>query len=132
MSPNIYYIGDGPYTMDVGWALNPQYGTGGADIYLYALNGGTNQQFNFVSAGSGQGTLQSVTNPSMCLGNTNGVLTLGAGCDTFTITANGGGFTIQDNSAGGSYVQDPGVASPPHRLSSVIKIDVLEVFAGVR
>jgi hypothetical protein len=53
----------------------------------------------------------------MCLGNTNGVLTLGAGCDTFTITANGGGFTIQDNSAGGSYVQDPGVASPPHRLS---------------
>ncbi len=117
MSPNIYYIGDGPYTMDVGWALNPQYGAGGADIYLYALNGSTNQQFNFVSAGSGQGTLQSVTNPSMCLGNTNGVLTLGAGCDTFTITANGGGFTIQDNSAGGSYVQDPGLASPPHRLS---------------
>jgi hypothetical protein len=117
LSPNIYYIGDGPYTMDAGWALNPQYGTGAADIYLYALNGSTNQQFNFVSAGSGQGTLQSVTNPSMCLGNTNGVLTLGAGCDTFTITANGGGFTIQDNSAGGSYVQDPGVASPPHRLS---------------
>jgi hypothetical protein len=103
--------------MDAGWALNPQYGSGTADIYLYSLNRGTNQQFNFVSAGSGQGTLQSVTNPSMCLRNNNGILALGAGCDTFTITANGGGFTIQDNSAGGSYVQDPGVASPPHGLS---------------
>jgi hypothetical protein len=103
--------------MDAGWALNPQYGSGTADIYLYSLNRGTNQQFNFVSAGSGQGTLQSVTNPSMCLRNNNGILALGAGCDTFTIAANGGGFTIQDNSAGGSYVQDPGVASPPHGLS---------------
>jgi hypothetical protein len=117
LSPNIYYIGDGPYTMDAGWALNPQYGSGTADIYLYSLNRGTNQQFNFVSAGSGQGTLQSVTNPSMCLRNNNGALALGAGCDTFTITANGDGFTIQDDSAGGSYVQDPGVASPPHGLS---------------
>ena len=101
--------------MDAGWALNPQYGSGTPDIYLYPLNGGTNQQFNFVSAGSGRGTLQSVTNPSMCLYNNNGVLALGTGCDTFTITSNGNGFTIQDNSAGGSYVQDPGVASPPYQ-----------------
>jgi hypothetical protein len=117
LSPNIYYIGDGPYTMDAGWALNPQYGRGTPDIYLYSLNRGTNQQFDFVSAGSGKGTLQSVTNRSMCLRNNNGVLALGTGCDTFTITSNGNGFTIQDNSAGGSYVQDPGVALPPHGLS---------------
>jgi hypothetical protein len=117
LSPNIYYIGDGPYTMDTGWALNPQYGSGTPDIYLYSLNRGTNQQFDFVSAGSGRGTLQSVTNPSQCLRNNNGVLALGTGCDTFTITATGGRFTIQDDSAGGAYVQDPGVASPPHGLS---------------
>jgi hypothetical protein len=116
LSSNIYYIGDGQYTMDAGWALNPQYGTGTPDIYLYPLNRGANQQFDFVSAGSGKGTLQSVTNRSMCLRNNNGVLALGTDCDTFTITSNGDGFTIQDDSAGGSYVQDPGVASPPNRL----------------
>jgi hypothetical protein len=103
--------------MDAGWALSPQYGSGTPDIYLYSLNRGTNQQFDFVSAGSGKGTLQSVTNRNMCLRNNNGVLALGTGCDTFSITSNGNGFTIQDNSAGGSYVQDPGVALPPHGLS---------------
>ena len=115
LAPGIYHIGDGRYTMDAGWALNPSYGSGTRDIYLYSLNGGTNQQFRFVSAGSGKGTLQSVTNPSMCFHNNNGVLALGTGCDTFTITANGDGFTIQDNSTGGSYIQDSGVASPPYR-----------------
>jgi hypothetical protein len=50
----------------------------------------------------------------MCFHNNNGVIVLDTGCDTFTITSNGGGFTIQDNSTGG-YVQDPGVASPPYR-----------------
>jgi hypothetical protein len=117
LSPNIYYIGDGPYTMGAGWALNPQYGSGTPDIFLYSLNRGTNQQFDFVSAGSGKGILQSVANRSMCLRSNNGVLAPGTGCDTFTITANGGRFTIQDNSAGGAYVQDPGVAAPPHSLS---------------
>jgi hypothetical protein len=117
LTPNIYYIGDGPYTMDAGWSLNPQYGSGTPDIYLYPLNRGTNQQFDFVSAGSGKGTLQSVTNRNLCLRNNNGALALGTGCDTFTITANGGRYTIQDNSAGGAYVQDPGVSLPPHLLS---------------
>ena len=102
--------------MDAGWALNPQYGSDTPDIYLYSLNGGPNQQFNFVSAGSGKGTLQSVTDPNMCLYNKNGFLALGTGCDTFTITSKGSGFTIQDNSAGGSYVQDPGAVSPPSAL----------------
>jgi hypothetical protein len=117
LAPNIYYIGDGPFTMDAGWAVNPQYGSGTPDIYLWVLNQGIDQQFDFVSAGSGTGTLQSVTNRSLCLRNNNGALALGTGCDTFTITANGNGFTIQDNSAGGSYVQDPGVSAPPHFLS---------------
>jgi FG-GAP-like repeat len=100
------------YTMDAGWALNPQWGYGD-DIFLYSHNNGTNQQFTFTSSGQ----LQSVPNSSQYLVDQAGALALGTRGDTFTITQSGSGYVIQDTSASGLYVNSPGAIGPPNQLT---------------
>ncbi len=98
-------------TMDLGWALNPQSGSG-PYVYLYTYNGGSNQQINF----TGSGQLQSVTSPGEYLYNNGGALGVGSGGDTFSITTNGNGYTIQDKTAGGLYVNAASAIDPPNKL----------------
>jgi hypothetical protein len=98
-------------TMDLGWALNPQWGDG-SDVYLYSYNNGPTQQINYTSGGQ----LQSAQNTSDYLYDKGGVLALGASGDTFSITSSGNGYTIQDKTAGGLYVNSASAIDPPNVL----------------
>lgn len=98
-------------TMDLGWALNPQWGAG-PYVYLYTYNAGSTQQINFTSSGQ----LQSEFSPGQYLYNASGALALGSGGDTFAVTTSGNGYTIQDKSAGGLYVNAASAIDPPNKL----------------
>ncbi len=114
LTPGSYSIKDPNTgnTMDLGWALNPQWGDG-TYVYLYNYNGGPSQQIVL----NGAGMLQSEASPDRYLYNLGGALALGATGDTFTIAANGNGYTIQDKTAGGLYVNNASAITPPNKLS---------------
>jgi hypothetical protein len=99
-------------TMDLGWALNPQWGDG-SYVYLYNYNGQPSQQITFTSAGK----LQSESNPGEYFYDLGGAPALGATGDTFSIVTNGNGYTIQDKSAGNLYVNSASAIDPPNKLS---------------
>jgi hypothetical protein len=100
-------------TMDLGWALNPQWGNNGPYVYLYNYNNGSSQQITFTSSGQ----LQSVQNPGEFFYNNGNALAVRSSGDTFSITASGNGYTIQDKTAGGLYVNTASVIDPPNKLS---------------
>jgi hypothetical protein len=113
LAPGTYTIAD-PNTgnrMDLGWALNPQWGDG-TYAYLYISNSSPSQVINFTSSGQ----LQSQQNPSMYLYDEGGSLGLRSSGDTFSIVASGSGFTIQDQTAGGLYVNSASAIDPPNQL----------------
>lgn len=113
LSAGTYNIAD-PNTgnrMDLGWALNPQWGDG-SYVYLYTSNTNTTQNITFTSSG----LLQSAASPTMYLYNEGGFLGVGSSGDTFSILSSGSGYTIQDKSAG-LYVNSPGTISPPNKLA---------------
>jgi Abnormal spindle-like microcephaly-assoc'd, ASPM-SPD-2-Hydin len=99
-------------TMDLGWALNPQWGVG-PFVYLYTSNSGASQQITYTSSGQ----LQSVQSPGQYLYNDGGFLAIGPAGDTFAITTSGNGYTIQDKTAGGLYIQTAGAIGPPNKLA---------------
>ncbi|HEY1947882.1 MAG TPA: choice-of-anchor D domain-containing protein [Bryobacteraceae bacterium] len=99
-------------TMDLGWALNPQWGDG-PFVYLYSYNNGASQQITYTSSGQ----LQSVQSPGQYLYNDGGFLAIGPVGDTFTINTSGNGYTIQDKTAGGLYVQTASAIGPFNKLS---------------
>jgi hypothetical protein len=112
LSPGTYTIknpstGD---TMDLGWALNPQWGYP-TYIYLYNYYGTGTQQITYTTSGQ----LQSVSNPADYLFDDGGALALGSTGDTFSIISSGSGYTIYDSTAG-LYVNSPGKLSPPNQL----------------
>jgi hypothetical protein len=98
--------------MDLGWALNPQWGDG-PFVYLYSYNNGAGQQITYTSSGQ----LQSVQNPGQYLYNDGGFLAIGPVGDIFAITTSGSGYTIQDKTAGGLYVQTASAIGPFNKLS---------------
>jgi hypothetical protein len=107
-----YTFQDGnAYTMDLGWAQNPQWGYG-LYVYLYKYNAGSSQQITFTAAG----TLQSASDSAEYLYDDGGVLAVGSTGDTFTITSSGSGYTIYDSTVG-LYVNSPGKTSPPNKLA---------------
>jgi hypothetical protein len=108
--PYTFQDGNG-YTMDLGWAQNPQWGDG-PYIYLYKYNAGSTQQITFTTAGK----LQSASNSAQNLYDDGGVLAMGSTGDTFTITSSGSGYTIFDSTVG-LYVNSPGKTSPPNKLA---------------
>ncbi len=97
--------------MDVGWALNPQWGEA-PYIYLYDYNGGASQQITLTSSGQ----LQSAESPGQYLYSDGGALALGPTGDTFAISSSGNGYTIQDKTAGGVYVNTASAIDPPNKL----------------
>ena len=92
--------------------MHPQWGDG-PYVYLYNYNNGSSQQITYTSAGK----LQSVANTADYLYNDGGSLALGSSGDTFSITSSGTGYTIQDTSAGGLYVNNTGAIDPPNKLT---------------
>jgi hypothetical protein len=98
-------------TIDLGWALHPQWGDG-PYAYLYTYNNGSSQQITYTSAGK----LQSVANPADYLNDDGGALALGSSGDVFSITSSGMGYTIQDTTAGGLYVNNASSIDPPNTL----------------
>jgi LmbE family N-acetylglucosaminyl deacetylase len=98
-------------TMDLGWALNPQWGYG-IDVYLYSYNNGPSQQLTYTTSDR----LQSVQSPGQYLYSNGGVLTVGPVGDTFSITSSGSGYTIYDNTVS-LYVNTPGKIGPPNGLT---------------
>jgi hypothetical protein len=100
-------------TMDLGWALNPQWGNNGPYVYLFSYNSGSSQQITYTSSGQ----LQSVASPGQYFYNDGGALAIGPAGDTFSITASGNGYTIQDKTAGGLYVNTASAIDPPNKLS---------------
>jgi hypothetical protein len=99
-------------TMDLGWALHPEWGDG-PYIYLYSYNNGISQQITYTSAGK----LQSVANTADYLYDNGGFLGLGSSGDAFSITSSGNGYTIKDTSAGGLYVNNASSIDPPNKLT---------------
>lgn len=99
-------------TIDLGWALHPEWGDG-PYAYLYSYNNGSSQQITYTSAGK----LQSVANPADYLNDNGGALALGSSGDIFSINSSGMGYTIKDTTAGGLYVNNPGAIDPPNKLS---------------
>jgi hypothetical protein len=99
------------YTMDLGWAQNPQWGYG-PYVYLYTYNDNSSQQITFTAAG----TLQASTNSGQNLYDDGGFLAVGSTGDTFTISSSGSGYTIYDSTAH-LYVNSPGSTSPPNKLA---------------
>jgi hypothetical protein len=101
-------------TMDLGWALNPQWGNNGPYVYLFNYNNGSSQQITFTSSGQ----LQSVQNPGEFFYNNGNALAIrSSGGDTFSVTASGIGYTIRDTSAGGLYVNTASAIDPPNKLA---------------
>jgi hypothetical protein len=98
-------------TMDLGWALNPQWGHP-TFVYLYNYNGGGTQQITYTASGQ----LQSASNPADHLFDDGGSLALGASGDTFAINQSGTGYTIQDKTAGGLYINNANAIDPPNKL----------------
>jgi hypothetical protein len=98
-------------TMDLGWAMNPQWGDG-PYVYLYTFNNGASQQITYTSAGK----LQS-SNSADYLYDDGGSLAVGSSGDTFSIASSGTGYTIQDKSAGGLYVNNTSAIDPPNKLT---------------
>lgn len=98
-------------TMDLGWALNPQWGFG-PYIYLYTFNNGPTQEVTFTSGGK----LQYANNSADLLYDDGGALAMGSSGDTFSITSSGTGYTIKDTSAGGLYVNNNAAIDPPNKL----------------
>lgn len=98
-------------TMDLGWALNPQWGDA-PYIYLYNYSNDSDQQIVFTSSGH----LQSSASPGQSLYADAGYLALGSNGDTFSITSSGNGYTIQDKTAGGLYVNTATAIDPPNKL----------------
>ncbi len=113
VSPGTYSIKDPNTgnTMDLGWALNPQWGDG-TYVYTYKYNGGATQQIVVNSAGK----LQAEAKPGQYLYDLGGALAVGATGDTFSIIANGNGYTLQDKTAGGLYVNSASAIDPPNKL----------------
>jgi hypothetical protein len=112
LASGTYTFQDGnAYTMDLGWAQNPQWGYG-PYVYLYTYNDGSSQQITFTAAG----TLQSATNSGQNLHDDGGFLAMGPTGDTFTIASSGSGYTIYDSTAH-LYVNSPGKTSPPNKLA---------------
>jgi hypothetical protein len=99
-------------TMDLGWAMNPQWGDG-PFVYLYTYNNGGSQQITYTSGGK----LQSASNTADYLYNDGGALAVGSSGDTFSITSSGTGYTIKDTTAGGLYVNNTSVIDPPNKLT---------------
>jgi hypothetical protein len=99
-------------TIDVGWALNPQWGDG-SYVYLYDYNNGSSQQITYTNAGK----LQAAADTADYLYSDDGELAVGASGDTFSITSSGTGYTIQDTSAGGLYVNNASAIDPPNKLA---------------
>jgi hypothetical protein len=95
--------------IDLGWALNPQWGAG-SYIYLYPFNRSLTQQVTYTA----DHKLQCVQDPSMYLYNSGDYLALGPNGDTFTIEQSSGAYTVRD---GNSYLQSPGAISPPNALT---------------
>jgi hypothetical protein len=113
LKSGVYNIQDSSgNAMDLGWALNPQWGDG-PFVYLYSYNGGASQQITYTSSGQ----LQSVQNPGQYFYNDGGVLAIGPVGDTFSITTSANGYTIQDKTAGGLYVHTASAIDPPNKLS---------------
>jgi hypothetical protein len=115
LTPGTYNVKDPNTgnTMDLGWALNPQWGNNGPYVYLYTYNNGSSQQIAYTSSGQ----LQSAQNPGEYFYNDGGALALRTTGDTFSIAASGNGYTIQDQSAGGLYVNSASAIDPPNKLS---------------
>jgi hypothetical protein len=98
-------------TMDLGWAMNPQWGDG-PYVYLYTFNNGASQQITYTSGGK----LQS-NNTADYLYDDGGALAVGSSGDIFSITSSGTGSTIQDTSASGLYVNNTSAIDPPNKLT---------------
>jgi hypothetical protein len=99
-------------TMDLGWALHPEWGNNGSYVYLYDYNNGPSQQITFTASGQ----LQAVQTPGLYLYSKAGVLAVGPSGDTFTIAPSGSGFVIYDNTAK-LYVNSAGAILPPNQLT---------------
>jgi hypothetical protein len=99
--------------IDLGWALNPDWGAG-PYAYLYPFNSSVTQQVTYTA----DQKLQSVQDPTMYLYNDGGYLALGPDGDTFTIEQRFGAYTIKD---GDLYLQSPGTISPPNTLTFASK-----------
>jgi len=99
--------------IDLGWALNPDWGAG-PYAYLYPFNSSVTQQITYTA----DQKLQSVQDPTMYLYNDGGYLALGPNGDTFTIEQRFGAYTIKD---GDLYLQSPGTISPPNTLAFASK-----------
>jgi hypothetical protein len=113
LKSGVYNIQDASgNTIDVGWALNPQW-RDGPFIYLYSYNSGASQQIAYTSSGQ----LQSVQSPGQYFYNDGGMLAIGPVGDTFSVSTSGNGYTIQDKTAGGLYVQTASAIGPPNKLS---------------
>jgi hypothetical protein len=95
--------------IDLGWALNPDWGAG-PYAYLYPFNSSVTQQVTYTA----DHKLQSVQDPTMYLYNDGGYLALGPNGDTFTIDQSLGAYTVKD---GDLYLQSPGTTSPPNALT---------------
>jgi hypothetical protein len=98
--------------MDLGWAMHPQWGDG-PFVYLYTYNNGPSQQISYTSGGK----LQSASTPADYLYNDGGALAVGSNGDTFSIISSGTGYTIQDTTSGGLYVNNTGTIDPPNKLT---------------
>ena len=97
--------------MDLGWALNPQWGDG-PYVYLYSYNNSPTQQITFTASGQ----LQSGESSGQYLYSDGGVLALGSGGDSFSINSSGKGYTIYDSTVN-LYVNTPDKTGPPNKLS---------------
>ena len=100
--------------IDLGWALNPEWGGYAPYAFLYSLNGSLAQQVVYTA----DGKLASAQDPGMYLYNDGGYLALGPNGDTFTIEQKSGGFTVKD---GDLYLESPLEVSPPNKLAFTAK-----------
>ena len=99
-------------TMDLGWGLNPEWGSNGTYVYLFTYNNGLSQQLMYTASGQ----LQSLQSPGEYLYDYAGALALGSVGDVFSISVSGAGYAIKDTTDGGLYVNAPGVIAPPNKL----------------
>jgi hypothetical protein len=98
--------------MDLGWAVHREWGFETL-VYLYESNTSPDQRITVTPSGQ----LEAAATPGMFLHNDNGRLGVGPAGDVFTFTPSGSGYTIQDQSAGGLYVNSTGSVGPVDALT---------------
>lgn len=114
LAPGTYFIADesSGNRMDLGWAVHTEWGFDSL-VALYEANTSPDQRITLTPSGQ----LEAAATPGMFLHNRNGSLALGTAGDVFVVARIGSGYTIQDVTAGGIYVNSANEIGPYRPLT---------------